>query len=120
VFRVLRGQSLGGSRRLGWKGGLLTHPLGLELGVSFEGFEEEMLNILKAIEDRRKTQSGQGGDRKKFLKLGGIKAVGSPKTSLAQSTMMVEHQKPGVRIRKGVYHCLNEAQTTLMECSLAK
>lgn len=53
---------------MGWKGGLITHPFGLELGDSFEGFEEEMLNILKAIEDRRKTQSGQGGDRKKFLK----------------------------------------------------
>uniref|UniRef100_A0A2N9FPT0 Reverse transcriptase domain-containing protein n=1 Tax=Fagus sylvatica TaxID=28930 RepID=A0A2N9FPT0_FAGSY len=44
---------------------------GRELGVSFEGFEEELLILLKAIEDRRNSHSGPGGDRKKMQKSGG-------------------------------------------------
>ncbi len=41
---------------------------GQEVGVSFEGFEEELLILLKAIEDRRNSHSGPGGDRKKMQK----------------------------------------------------
>ena len=44
---------------------------GLELGVSFEGFEEELLILLKAIEERRNSHSGPVGDRKKMQKSGG-------------------------------------------------
>jgi hypothetical protein len=41
------------------------------LGVSFEGFEEELLILLKTIEDRRNSHSGTVGDRKKMQKSGG-------------------------------------------------
>jgi hypothetical protein len=44
---------------------------GRELGVSFEGFEEELLILLKAIEDRRNSHSGLGGDKRKMQKSGG-------------------------------------------------
>ena len=44
---------------------------GISMGVSFEGFEEDILNLLKSIEERRLSQEGQGGTKKKVPKLGG-------------------------------------------------
>ncbi len=41
------------------------------MGVSFEGFEEELLILLKAIEDRRNSHSGLGEDKRKMQKSGG-------------------------------------------------
>ena len=43
---------------------------GIAIGVSFKGFELEILNLLKSIEDRRLNQEGQGGDRRKMSKSG--------------------------------------------------
>ena len=44
---------------------------GIAIGVSFKGFELEILNLLKSIKDRRLNQEGQGGDRRKMSKSGG-------------------------------------------------
>jgi hypothetical protein len=44
---------------------------GLVLGASFEGYEEDLMSILKAIEDRRKQK---GKDKKKVSKSEGKEA----------------------------------------------
>ena len=100
---VVEGLKIGGKPKVGVERRNPSSPtevleqlqeFGRELGVSFEGFEEEMLILLKAIEDRRNSHSGPGGDRKKMQKSGG-KEAGSLKTLLASLTTMLVDQKTG-------------------------
>ena len=69
---VVEGSEIGGKPKVGVERRNPSSPtevleqlqeFGRELGVSFEGFEEEMLILLKAIEDRRNSHSGPGGER---------------------------------------------------------
>jgi hypothetical protein len=77
---AVEGSEIGGEPKVGVDRKNLSSPtqvleqlqeFGREFRVSFEGFEEELLILLKAIEDRRNSHSGPGGDRKKMQKSGG-------------------------------------------------
>ena len=80
VGLVVEGSEIGGETKAGVDRRNPSSPtqvleqlqeFGRELGVSFEGFEEELLILLKAIEDRRNSHSGLGGDKRKMQKSGG-------------------------------------------------
>jgi hypothetical protein len=89
------------------------HEFGAFLGASYEGYEEEIISLLKAIDARRSQQTRDNG---KIAKSGG---KGSRELKSLISTVNYETGSSRRKVIPGIGCCLlsNEFKNSILECA---